>query len=65
MMMWKITRIDKAETYDIVEVKCPNCGMKETLTRYQYEDRKKTCYTCEKTFFLPEKGDRDNESLGI
>ena len=55
MLMWEITDVKKLDTYEIVEIKCPFCKFKETLTRYPYENLMRTCYRCENTFFLPER----------
>lgn len=54
---WILTKVLKHEEYSVVEIKCPVCGMKETLTRYNFEDKEHKCYICEEARMLPEIGD--------
>ena len=56
-MNWIITKITKHEGYSVVEIKCPVCGLKETLTRYKYEDKERECYICEEVRTLPDLED--------
>lgn len=53
-MEWIINKVTKLEDYSVVEIKCPVCGLKETLTRYKFEDKERECYLCEETRTLPE-----------
>ncbi len=56
-MNWIITKITRQDNYSVVEIRCPKCGFKETLTRYKYEDKERKCYLCEDKRTLPELGD--------
>lgn len=56
-MEWILNKVTRHEGYEVVEIKCPVCGLKETLTRYKFEDKERECYICAEVRTLPEIGD--------
>lgn len=53
-MDWIIDTVTDKELYKVVQLKCPKCGLKKTVTRY-LPDVVMTCEVCETSLRTPEE----------